>query len=58
MREIKEITFDDIEAAVAIMKKLEPEDASQVSYMLCEWSYAVGFAKGVLAGKVEEENGK
>lgn len=51
-REIKDKpklpNFEDIEFLTVIAKKLTEDEANHVLYILNEWSYASGFAKGMI----------
>ena len=40
--------FEDIEFLTEIAKKLNEDEANHVYYILSEWTYAAGFAKGMI----------
>ncbi len=44
----REPTLEDIQCICLLIKKLTDDEASHVLYMLCEWSYASGYAKGMI----------
>lgn len=41
-------SFEDIEFLTVIAKKLTEDEANHIYYIFNEWSYASGFAKGLI----------